>query len=153
LRRNVLTFYSSPEEAVRLFNGNEVALVFGNYGTQQVKALKDAGADIGYVIPREGALAWLDCWVISRGSRNRPLAHAWINFMLERKVSQRLTEKHGLANTVTPFPSSAPDARIVWLQPVEDPARRKALWDRIMSGDTAEALAQTRGVPVQKGGR
>jgi putative spermidine/putrescine transport system substrate-binding protein len=153
LRRNVLTFYSSPEEAVRLFNGNEVALVFGNYGTQQVKALKDAGADIGYVIPREGALAWLDCWAISRGSRNRPLAHAWINFMLERKVSQRLTEKHGLANTVTPFPSSAPDARIVWLQPVEDPARRKALWDRIMSGDTAEALAPTRGVPMQKGGR
>lgn len=142
LRRNVLTFYSTPEEAVKLFVDNEVALVFGNYGTQQVKALKDAGADIGYVIPREGALAWLDCWAVSRGSRNRTLAHAWINFMLERKVSERLTVKHGLANTITPFPSSAPDARIVWLQPVEDPARRKALWDRIISGDSPEAVAQ-----------
>lgn len=140
LRRNVLTFYSSPEEAVKLFSSNRIALVFGNYGTQQVKALKDAGADIGYVIPREGALAWLDCWAVTRGATNRKLAETWINFMLEKKVSDRLTVGHGLANTVTPFPSSRRDDKIIWLQPVENPAKRKALWDRIMSGETLAAF-------------
>src|SRR5438132_2384218 len=65
LRRNVLTFYSLPEEAVELFRNNKVALLFANYGTQQVQQLKKAGADIGYAIPREGARAWLDCWTVT----------------------------------------------------------------------------------------
>lgn len=140
LRRNVLTFYTSPEEAVKLFSGNKIALVFGNYGTQQVKALKEAGADIGYVIPREGALAWLDCWAVSRGAKNRKLAEMWINYMLEKKASDRLTAGHGLANTVTLFPTSRRNDKIIWLEPVENPAKRKALWDRIMSGETLAAF-------------
>lgn len=138
LRRNVLTFYTSPEEAVKLFTHNRIALVFGNYGTQQVKALKEAGADIGYVIPHEGALAWLDCWAMTRGAQNRMLAEAWVNYMLEKKISERLTQGHGLANTITPFPSSRPEDKIIWLEPLKEPEKRKALWDRIMSGEGPE---------------
>jgi putative spermidine/putrescine transport system substrate-binding protein len=138
LRRNVLTFYDSPEEAVKLFLENDIALVFANYGTQQVQALRQAGADIGYIIPREGALAWLDCWVVTRGAKDKALAEQWINFTLEKKVSDRLTQQHGLANTVTPFPNSDKDARIIWLEPLEDYAKRKLLWDRITSGDSSE---------------
>lgn len=134
LRRNVLTFYSSPEEAVKLFVENDVVLVYGNYGTQQVKALRDAGQDIGYVIPEEGALAWLDCWSVTRGAHNRSLAEAWINFMLEYRSSERLTAQHGLANTITPYPGSRQEDKLIWLQPVESFAKRKRLWDRIMSG-------------------
>ncbi|GBG15143.1 putative spermidine/putrescine transport system substrate-binding protein [Novimethylophilus kurashikiensis] len=135
LRRNVLTFYSTPEEAVKLYNRNHIALVFANYGTQQVKALQEAGADIGYVIPREGAMAWLDCWTITRGARNTKLAQTWINFMLEPHVSERLTRVHGLANTVTPYPSTRPEDKIIWLEPIGHPKTRKDLWDRIMSGE------------------
>lgn len=134
LRRNVLTFYTTAEEAAQWFKQYDVALVFANYGTQQVKALKDAGADIGYVIPREGALAWLDCWAISRGVKNQKLAERWINFMLERSVSERLTSVHGLANTITPFPDSKPGDKIIWLEPIENPSKRKELWDKILSG-------------------
>jgi putative spermidine/putrescine transport system substrate-binding protein len=136
LRRNVLTFYSTPEDVVKLFAENEVSLIYGNFGGQQVKALKDAGADVGYIIPREGALAWLDCWAISRGVTNRKIAEAWINYMLEKPVSENLTKKHGLANTITPYPNSHGSDKIIWLQPVEDPVRRKALWDRIVSGES-----------------
>ena len=134
LRRNVLTFYSLPEEAVELFRTQRVALVFANYGTQQVQQLKQAGADIGYVIPREGALAWLDCWTITRGAHDKALAEAWINHMLERSVSMTLTERQGLANTVVSTRTEDPAARILWLEPVEDPDRRAALWTRIRSG-------------------
>jgi putative spermidine/putrescine transport system substrate-binding protein len=138
LRRNVLTFYGSPEEAVRLFFDNEIAIVFANYGTQQLKALRAAGADVGYVVPREGALAWLDCWAISRGAASKALAEQWINFMLEKKVSDALTERQGLANTVTPFVGSNSKDKIIWLEPLENFTRRHALWDRILSGDGME---------------
>jgi putative spermidine/putrescine transport system substrate-binding protein len=76
VRRNVLTFYSLPEESVQLFREHKVALLFANYGTQQVQQLKKAGADIGYTIPKEGALAWLDCWTVTRGAKNKLLAEA-----------------------------------------------------------------------------
>jgi putative spermidine/putrescine transport system substrate-binding protein len=134
LRHNVLTFYSQPEEAVELFRENDVALVFANYGRQQVKQLQAAGADIGYVIPKEGALAWLDCWAVTRGTRNKRLAEAWINYTLEKPVSTALTERQGLDNTIQATPSEG-SGKIIWLEPVEDALRRAALWSRIMSGD------------------
>jgi putative spermidine/putrescine transport system substrate-binding protein len=140
LRRNVLTFYSTAEEAAKLFSEHDIVLIFGNYGNQQVKALRDAGADIGYIIPAEGALAWLDCWAITREAGNRTLAEQWINYTLEKAVSDRLTTEHGLANTVTVAADSERDDKIIWLQPLEDPVKRKALWDRIISGDSLEAF-------------
>ncbi|HJW11773.1 MAG TPA: extracellular solute-binding protein [Albitalea sp.] len=140
LRRNVLTFYSLPEEAVELFRDHKVALVFANYGTQQVQQMKQAGADIGYVIPREGALAWLDCWTVTRGAKNKALAEAWINYMLERPVSHTLSERQGLANTVEMSESAERNNKIIWLESVEDVNRRTALWGRIVSGDRPGAL-------------
>lgn len=137
LRRNVLGFYSQPDEAVELFRRHRVALLFANYGMQQVQLLKAAGADIGYVVPREGALAWLDCWVISRGARDRALAHAWIDHMLDERVSGLLTSRQGLANTIVAAPGNRPGDRLLWLEPVEDVARRERLWQRIISGDRA----------------
>ena len=136
LRRNVLTFYASPQEAAKLFVENDVVLIYANYGSQQLKSLRDAGADVGYVIPHEGALAWLDCWAVTRGTRNQKLAEAWINYTLEKSVSERLTRQHGLASTVAAFPTSHPKDKILWLEPVEDSSKRKQLWDRIMSGDS-----------------
>ncbi len=134
LRRNVLGFYTTLEESVDLFQRHEIAIVFANFGTQQVKALRDAGADIGYVIPREGALAWLDCWAISSGATNRPLAERWIDFTLERPMSERLSIQHGLANTVTTSPGSQPEDKVIWLEPIANPSQRLALWNLILSG-------------------
>jgi putative spermidine/putrescine transport system substrate-binding protein len=135
LRRNVLGFYTQPDEATRLFRRHKVALLFANYGLQQVQALKAAGADIGYVIPKEGALAWLDCWVLSRGAKDLALANAWIDHMLDPKASGLLVTRQGLANTITETEGGTADARRLWLEPMEDPARRDRLWSRVVSGD------------------
>lgn len=134
LRRNVLTFYALPEEAARLFREHHVALLFANYGRQQLKQLQDEGADVGYVIPREGALAWLDCWAISRGARDPRLAEAWIDYTLEPQVSHALTERQGLSNTLEEPAEVDRSARLIWLRPVEDAARRARLWQLILSG-------------------
>jgi putative spermidine/putrescine transport system substrate-binding protein len=138
LRRNVLTFYTLPEESVELFRKHKAALMFANYGNQQLKLLRDAGADVGYVIPREGALAWLDCWAVTRGAKNRLLAEQWIDFMLEKDVSAELTRRQGLANTMEPGTAMKETDKLIWLEPVEDDQRRAAYWARIMSGDVPE---------------
>ncbi|RQR41409.1 MULTISPECIES: extracellular solute-binding protein [unclassified Burkholderia] len=139
LRRNLLTYYTLPEEATALFVQHRAALMFGNYGTQQVEQLRRAGADVGYVIPEEGALAWLDCWGVTRGSEHRALAFAWINYMLEPAIGTLLTERQGLANTLAPPPGiETGHQHLVWIQPVEDIARRESLWSRIVSGDRPE---------------
>lgn len=135
LRRNVLTFYTLPEESVELFRQHSVAVLFANYGRQQFKLLRDAGADVGYVIPREGTLAWLDCWAVTRGARNKRLAESWINYMLDAAVSRELTLRQGLPNTIEDDPLTNDTDKFIWLEPVEDSRRRERLWGRIISGD------------------
>ncbi|MFM0470100.1 extracellular solute-binding protein [Paraburkholderia strydomiana] len=138
LRRNLLTYYTLPEEATAFFIQHNVALMFGNYGTQQLELLRRAGADVGYVIPDEGVLAWLDCWSMTRAAADPALALAWINYMLEPDVSRLLTQRQGLANTLTDPAAHSDTARIVWIGPVENIQRREDLWIRIVSGDRSE---------------
>lgn len=138
LRRNVLTYYEKPDDASRLFMENRIALMFANYGSQQVTLLQNAGADIGYVIPDEGALAWLDCWSITRFAQNRTLAEAWINFTLEEPVSRALSQRQGLPNTLEDSPALHQADKIIWLQQAENISRRKSLWDKIISGEVPD---------------
>lgn len=135
LRRNILTFYNTPDEVVSLFKSNQIALIYANYGTQQLKALEDVGADVGYTLPDDGTLAWLDCWAIGAGAG--PLAEQWINFTLEQSQSQRLTSNHGLANTLSDA-DLYQRAHIIWLEPVENAELRNSLWDKIFAGDSME---------------
>ena len=135
LRRNALTFYTQPEESVELFRKKQAALLFANYGSQQLKLLQQAGLDVGYAIPKEGALAWLDCWVITRNSNNSALALAWINYFLEPEPGNALITRQGLANTTTESGSVGSNDKIKWLEPAENPNYRTQLWARIVSGD------------------
>ncbi len=135
LRRNAQTFYTQPEESVNLFKSRQAALMFANYGSQQVKLLKDAGVDVGYVIPREGALAWLDCWAVVQGARNPTLALAWIDYLLEARPGQVLLERQGLAHVTLTSPFHGADDKLLWLEPVEDVERRARLWARVLSGE------------------
>jgi len=135
LRRNAVAAYTQPAESVRLFMRHRAALMFANYGMQQFHLLKAAGADVGYVIPEEGALAWLDCWAIPRNAPHPQLAHAWIDHLLGRDAGTLLVQRQGLSNTVSEARTDAPPQRLLWLAPVEDASRREMLWGRIRSGD------------------
>ena len=148
LRRNVLTFYTQPEESVHLFHKHKAALLFANDGKKQFKQLRDAGADVAYVIPREGALARLDCWAITRGAKNRQLAENWINYTLEANVSSELTRRHGLSNTIHASPPENNSAKIIWLKPVENEPRRTALWRHIISGDSPWKFMTSQNSPA-----
>ena len=140
LRRNAQGFYGQPDESVEMFKKGHTALMFANYGSQQLQMLRKAGADVGYVVPKEGALAWLDCWAITRGVRNIQLAEAWINYFLEPQAGEALLSRQGLANTTSESPYLHPQDHLVWLEPVENVDRRSALWERILSGDRASKV-------------
>ncbi|MDD2700151.1 MAG: extracellular solute-binding protein [Sideroxydans sp.] len=143
LRRNALALYTQPEEATHLFLRHGAALMFANYGMQQVHLLKEAGADIGYVIPQEGALAWLDCWSITHNAQDPQLAHDWIDHLLAPQASRFLIERQGLSNTLSDEDNDQPQGKAVWLQPPEDTVWREKLWARIRSGDRlSRVLAQ-----------
>ncbi|WP_386088555.1 extracellular solute-binding protein [Vogesella facilis] len=142
LRRNVSAFYTGPAESVALFKERRAALMFANFGSQQLQLLKAANIDVGYAIPREGALAWLDCWAISRGARDAQLATRWINFVLDDMPGRVLLQRQGLANTTSPSPYFKNTARIVWLEPAESEERRDKLWSRILAGDRAGKVLQ-----------
>lgn len=137
LRRNVAAFYAQPDESLELFKSRQAALLFANYGSQQLQLLKGAGLDVGYAIPKEGALAWLDCWAITRGVRDLALASAWINHLLGKPASDLLRTRQGLASTTEEPEHTRPTDRRVWLEPVEDDDRRNRMWARIVSGDRA----------------
>ena len=148
LRRNVLTFYTQPQESVELFRQHKVALLYANYGRQQLKLLLEAGADVGYVIPQEGALSWLDCWAVSRGAKNPRLAENWINFTLEPHISQELSRRQGLSNTLEGGSENSNLDKIIWLEPVEDDGRRARLWSGIRSGERLPAPAGPEPAPM-----
>lgn len=140
LRRNVTGFYTRPDESVGLFKRRKAALMFANYGKQQLQLCKAAGLDVGYALPREGALAWLDCWVVTRGARNPKLAAAWIDHLLEDAPSQALVTRQGLGSTTSAESAEEAGEKLRWLQPVESEEHRNQLWGRILSGDRASKV-------------
>lgn len=140
LRRNVTGFYTQPDESVALFKRRQAALMFANFGKQQLQLCKTAGLNVGYALPKEGALAWLDCWVITRSARNLSLATAWINYLLESEPGQVLMSRQGLSNTSSAEPDDAANDMLRWLQPVESEEHRNQLWSRIVSGDRASKV-------------
>ena len=133
LREQMPLFYTGPEESTRLFLNSKAALMFANYGNQQLKQLQASNPDIGYIIPKEGALAWLDCWAITAGAKNKSLAEKWINFTLEKNISTALTRRQGLSNTLISN-NLSDDDKIIWLEPSENFALRAQYWDRIRAG-------------------
>jgi putative spermidine/putrescine transport system substrate-binding protein len=131
LKQNVLSFYTTPDEALQLYKSNDVALIWANYGQQQVKAMKDAGANIAYVNPKEGALAWLDTWAMTNAVRDPELAETWVNYLLQKKIGEQLSQRTGFGNTVVESGSAGANDKLVWLDFVEDPTKRSDLWNEI----------------------
>lgn len=131
LKHNVLSFYTTADEAQQIYKSNDVALIWANYGQQQLKALQAVGAHVAYINPGEGALAWLDNWVISKGVHDKAAAEKWINFMISKKVSSQLSERTGFGNTVTETASAGGNDKLIWLDNVEDPLKRSDLWNEV----------------------
>jgi spermidine/putrescine transport system substrate-binding protein len=51
--------------------------------------------DIDYVVPKSGALGWLDTFALPSRGRNDAAAYAWINFTMRPDIAARITRHVG----------------------------------------------------------
>ena len=58
--------------------------------------MKAAGAHVAYINPKEGALSWLDTWAMTKGVKDKDLAEQWVNFVLQKKIGQMLSDRNGV---------------------------------------------------------
>ena len=133
LRGNLLTYFAGFDEGTTLFSENNVVLMF-SMGELSAIALQKKGFDVGYAIPDEGALGWMDNLTLSAGAANVDGAYAWMNYFLQAKIGKSMTEKFGYGSTTSA--EGAPDytARLKWAKPPEDLSMRQKVWNEVRSG-------------------
>ena len=67
------------------------------YSGQIAKAIAE-NPTIGYVIPKEGCTIFVDNMCVTRNSRNRELAHEFINFVLEARIAADIANGTGYSS-------------------------------------------------------
>lgn len=89
VRPYVRKFHSS--EYINALANGEICVAFGWSGdvlqARDRAAEADAGIEIDYKIPKEGALMWFDQMAIPADAPNPDGAHKFLNFILEPKVA------------------------------------------------------------------
>src|SRR5699024_107312 len=87
----------SPAAHIEELAQNDICLVYAGDG--DVYIAKDSAEeanrpyDIGYFIPRGGALVWMDMMVVAKNSPNFDNAMAFINFMETPEVHAEITNE------------------------------------------------------------
>ncbi len=78
-RKNVAQFWSNENEAQGAFRTN--GCVIGHSWDTTAGALMKEGFPIGYIAPVEGAMCWLQNFVLMKGAKNVEQANAWVSWI------------------------------------------------------------------------
>jgi spermidine/putrescine-binding protein len=81
----------TSENYDHLLATGEVVLAHG-WGGAVARAMAER-ASVKFIVPREGGTVWTDCLVILKSSRNKDLAMQFVNFLLDRDVAARTTNR------------------------------------------------------------
>ena len=91
VRPYIQKFHSS--EYINALANGDICVAIGYSGdvfqARDRAAEADNGVDIGYIIPKEGALMWFDSFVIPKDAPHPEAAHAFINYMLKPDVAAK----------------------------------------------------------------
>lgn len=92
LRSNAVTSGYSPDIAMESLSTGQAVLMFG-WSADALRA-REEGLDVGFVLPEEGSIQWIDNFVIPASSRRKELAEAFIDFMLRPEISALVVNEH-----------------------------------------------------------
>ena len=133
-KKLLLTYYAGFDDGVNIFAQSGIKAMY-SMGEPQVPGLKAKGVDAAFTIPKEGAIGWLDCWVLSAGARDPDLAYAWLDACLDKKVGAFLSDKKSYGNTTDEDANSRNGFtyanKLVFLQTPESFDKRTALWNEV----------------------
>ncbi len=76
------TYWKTGDEFSKLFAGNQISV--GLMWSGQAAAMKQDGQPIGFVVPEDGAIGWVDTWGIAKGSQNPDLAYKFIDAVISK---------------------------------------------------------------------
>ena len=77
---NIIQFWSNENEAQGAFRTNGAKV--GQTWDSSVASLQKEGAAVGFIAPKEGALAWMEGISIPAGATNLDQAYAFLNWIL-----------------------------------------------------------------------
>jgi putative spermidine/putrescine transport system substrate-binding protein len=128
--------YKSAEESLRMWEEGDIVMMFANLGELQEINFNEAGHNIRYVFPEENdTFAWLDVFSLTvgvePGSDRYECAHHWVNFFLEKRISEQMTERYGYGSTVSAAASYRPTDRVIWKTDVESDQGRTDMWNEL----------------------
>jgi putrescine transport system substrate-binding protein len=91
IRPHIQKFHSS--EYINALANGDICIAVGYSGdvlqARDRAAEAGNGVNVGYSIPKEGALMWLDSFAIPADAPHPDAAHAFINFMLQPEIAAR----------------------------------------------------------------
>ena len=97
VRKNVAQFWSDENSAQGAFRTN--GCVIGQNWDTSASAMIKEGLPVGYIAPKEGALAWLQNFVVPAKAKNLEQAYAWLTWFNSPDGSALWAEAFG-ANPV-----------------------------------------------------
>lgn len=87
------TYWKTGDEFSKLFASKQISV--GLMWSGQSASMKQNGEPIEYIIPKEGAIGWVDHWAIVKGSKNKELASKFIDFMISKEFQANWVKKGG----------------------------------------------------------
>lgn len=130
LKNQLLTYFAGFDEGTTIWSENDVVLMF-SMGELNAINLQKKGFDVGYTIPKEGAVGWLDNMTVSAGAANVGNAYKWINFIYQSKYGAAMFAKYGYASTTAPAPGMDYATKLKWAHNPENYNKRQMIWNEV----------------------
>lgn len=96
-RANIMQFWNNENEAQGAFRVNGAAI--GQTWDSTGAALAREGLPVGFVAPREGALAWMEGACLTSGATNIDQAYEFINWMVTPEAGAMFTNASSINST------------------------------------------------------
>ena len=133
---NSKAIYKSAEESLRMWEAGDIVMMFANFGELQESMFNNAGHNVRYIFPTANdTFAWLDVFSLTvgvkPGSERYECAHQWVNFFLQTRISEQMTERYGYGSTVSAAASYRSTDRVIWKTDVESDQGGTDMWNEL----------------------
>jgi spermidine/putrescine transport system substrate-binding protein len=91
LKPNIRKIWATGGELTNLFQNHEVILAMG--WPLNTNDLRKLNFPIGETIPKENTTGWIDHLMITAASSNKPLAYAFLEYMIRAKTQKLVTDR------------------------------------------------------------